>query len=143
LKFIFVKFRFKVNLNADQLAVGGCLEGAMDGTVTVPVKLSNGRLLNVQSSSALALDPEELVTGRTLPPADLKEILAVVEGLSRDLGEAFERIAPDKASVEFGIEIAAEPGKVLALLVQGSGKANLKIVLEWDRASAAPSKTAA
>ena len=44
---------------------------------------------------------------------------------------AVQKVAPTKASVEFGIEVAVEPGKVTALWVKGSGKANLKITLEW------------
>jgi len=50
-------------------------------------------------------------------------------------GMAIQRYNTEKASVEFGVEIAASTGKVSALLVQGSGKANLKITLEWEKPS--------
>jgi len=40
-------------------------------------------------------------------------------------------VKPQRASVEFGIEIAASEGKLLAVVVRGDAKANLKITLEW------------
>jgi hypothetical protein len=65
-----------------------------------------------------------------LPPSfeDLTNSLA---SMSKAIYGAIQTIAPKKASVEFGIEIAAEAGKLTALLVKGTGKANLKVTLEW------------
>jgi hypothetical protein len=48
-----------------------------------------------------------------------------------DLEHSYSTVQPSKATVEFGIELGIEPGKLTALLVQGTSKANLKINLEW------------
>ncbi len=45
---------------------------------------------------------------------------------------ALARVKPTKASVELGLEIGVEAGQLTALLVKGTGKANLKITLQWD-----------
>ncbi len=42
-----------------------------------------------------------------------------------------KRVKPSKAIVEFGIEIAASEGRLIAVVVKGDAKANLKITLEW------------
>jgi hypothetical protein len=59
------------------------------------------------------------------------ELIAAVEGVARLLVKSLERIQPSKASVEFGVEIGLETGHLTALICKGSGKANLKIALEW------------
>jgi hypothetical protein len=41
-----------------------------------------------------------------------------------------EKVKPKKASVEFGLEVAVESGKLTTLLVKGASTANLKITLE-------------
>jgi len=45
---------------------------------------------------------------------------------------AIKRVAPKKASVEFGVEASIESGKLVALLCNGEATANLKITLEWE-----------
>jgi hypothetical protein len=55
-----------------------------------------------------------------------------LESLTKALRTTIQKIAPTKASIEFGIEIGVESGKLTALLVKGSGKANLKVTLEWS-----------
>ncbi len=54
------------------------------------------------------------------------------EALTRNLRAAIDKIAPKKAVIEFGVEVGVESGKLTALLVKGSGKANLKVTLEWS-----------
>jgi hypothetical protein len=60
------------------------------------------------------------------------ELTTSLEALSKSLYDSIKKIQPTKASIEFGIEIGLESGKLTALLVKGSGKANLKVKLEWD-----------
>lgn len=54
--------------------------------------------------------------------------------------QAFQEIAIQKArpkkvtvTVKFGMELAIESGQLTAVIVKGSGKANLEITLEWER----------
>jgi len=44
---------------------------------------------------------------------------------------ALARVKPDKAIVEFGVDVAVEGGGLTALLVKGKGTATLTVTLEW------------
>ncbi len=53
---------------------------------------------------------------------------AITEGVT----SALQRIKPDKATLEFGVDVGVEAGALTALLVKGTGTATLKITLEWS-----------
>jgi hypothetical protein len=65
-------------------------------------------------------------------PHNFEELTAQIESVASSLYGAIKKVAPKKAAIEFSVEAAAESGKLTALLVKGSGKANLKITLEWS-----------
>jgi Trypsin-co-occurring domain 1 len=94
-------------------------------TEIIPIRIGNGRVLQAQ---ATVLGGEEDVAFQALP---LEGVTEVIEELSRALVESIARVRPQKAAVEFGIEVAAEAGQLTALLVKGSGTASLKVTLEW------------
>jgi hypothetical protein len=94
-------------------------------TQIIPVELANGTVIHVQ---ATLLGGEEQVSVH-LPSFD--EVGHAVEGIAHTLVTSLERVKPRKTSVELGVAIALESGKLTALLVQGSSTANLKITLEW------------
>ncbi len=54
-----------------------------------------------------------------------------VETISRSLMKAIRKASPNKATIQFGIEIGTKEGQLTALLVQGTTTANLSITLEW------------
>lgn len=62
----------------------------------------------------------------------LEEVADDIEAIVKALSGAIEKAKPKKATIEFGIEIGIESGQLTALIVKGSGKANLKISLEWS-----------
>ncbi len=43
-----------------------------------------------------------------------------------------QKVKPKKATLKFGMEIAVESGALTAVIVKGSGKANLEITFEWE-----------
>jgi hypothetical protein len=98
-------------------------------TEVVKVKLGDGRFLNVE---ATVLGGEEEIS---LHLPAFREVTEMIEGIAQDLTQTIKRLAPTKAAVEFGIEIATESGGLTALLVKGTGKANLVLKLEWSRLS--------
>ncbi len=91
----------------------------------IPVKLANGAKIRV---AATMLGGEEDVAFR-LP--SFEEVTNTIEGIASSLNAALEKVKPKKASVEFGLEVAMESGKLTSLLVDSSGTATLKITLEW------------
>jgi len=105
--------------------------------VPVPVEVEGVTVLveatyfKLENSSDL--DGEEIeseVSGKVLSFEEVsKTIVAISEGLVKTLSA----VSPTKAIVEFGVEFQHEPGKLLAVIVQGSSKTNLKITLEWSK----------
>jgi hypothetical protein len=107
------------------MARGGVMELR---TRTVRVKLPNGAIARVEATQVGA-------EGDVAAIADylsLDEVITTVEGIAEVLVQTLQKVKPKRASVEFGVEVGFEAGKLIALLVQGSGKANLKITLEWS-----------
>jgi hypothetical protein len=98
-------------------------------TQIIPVQITDSTILYVQ---ATLLGGEQDIAAR-FPSFD--GITDVIEKLAGTIVKTLEKVKPDKASVEFGLEIAVESGKITAFLVKGTGTANLKITLEWDKGS--------
>ena len=100
-----------------------------DPTQNVRVCLPNGANIWVEAKS---LGPREADTAgfEGLTEAlSLDAVRHAIEGVAALVRETIEKAKPDKASVEFGLE----SGQLTALWVKGSGKANLKITLSWEK----------
>lgn len=65
--------------------------------------------------------------------ASFEDVTRTIESITTSVMETLKKAAPDKSSIEFGIELAMESGKLTALVVKGSATANLKITLEWNK----------
>lgn len=61
------------------------------------------------------------------------QITEVLGSIASSIGDTLEKARPTKASVELGLEFGLEAGHLVALIARGSGRANLKINLEWER----------
>jgi hypothetical protein len=96
-------------------------------TQIVPVVLESGVKLKIE---VRALDGGMEKVG--IVDAAFKDLTNSIEAIASALGQSLERIKPKKAAVEFGIEVGMESGKLTALICKGSGKANLKITLEFE-----------
>jgi hypothetical protein len=97
----------------------------------VEVDLPNGARALVR-----ATDLERAGTGATKTSAlrafDFDDVAATLEGVSLALREALAKAAPDKVSIELGLELAVRSGKLTGLLVEGGGTASLAVTLEWN-----------
>lgn len=92
---------------------------------TVPVQLPNGAVVKVEVAS----------TGREDVGFDVKQFQPVadaIEGIVQMIAVPIQKVKPKKASVKFGMELAIESGQLTAVIVKGSGKGNLEILLEWE-----------
>ncbi|MGI5218729.1 CU044_2847 family protein [Nocardia sp. CA-290969] len=58
----------------------------------------------------------------------ISSVAAAVHGSVRGL-------KPDTVSVEFGLELSLDAGKVVAVLASGGAKASLKVKLDWGTAA--------
>jgi hypothetical protein len=94
-------------------------------TEIIKTELDNGTIVHIQ---ATALGGEEEVAF-TFP--SFKEVTNAIEGIAVAVTNSLQKVKLQKASVEFGLEVALEAGQLTALLVKGTGTSNLKITLEW------------
>ncbi|MGK7880923.1 MAG: CU044_2847 family protein [Crocosphaera sp.] len=62
---------------------------------------------------------------------DFDDVTNAIEAIATSITTTLDKVKPKKASVEFGVKVGVESGKLTTLLVKGSGEANLKITLEW------------
>lgn len=61
----------------------------------------------------------------------LEDICNSVSEVASAVMRSLKTLETKRTVLEFGVEIAAETGGLTALIVKGSGKANLKITAEW------------
>jgi hypothetical protein len=62
---------------------------------------------------------------------DLDAVTGTLEGVSTAVKVALAKAAPDKVTVEFGLELAVTSGVLTGLLVDGEGSGSLSVTLEW------------
>ena len=63
------------------------------------------------------------------------EVLPSIVSLCEDLLTAVKKVAPTKASVEFGISFRVESSGLALLVAKGGSEANFNITLEWEQDS--------
>ncbi len=103
---------------------------------SVPVQLPNGAVVKFEVTT----------TGREDVGFDSKQFQPIAEailvprgytneGVVQMIAAPIQKARPKKATVKFGMELAIESGQLTAVIVKGSGKANLEITLEWEAQS--------
>lgn len=61
-----------------------------------------------------------------------KRALKAVSSLAKDLKATMESAKPDKATVEFSVELEKKNDDILSKIVNVSGKGGIKFTLEWN-----------
>jgi hypothetical protein len=94
----------------------------------VKAELGDGRVVQVEVRTEG--DPEADVGIQDVLSFD--GVVDSIEAITKKVTSALRSAAPDRATVEFGVDIGVEAGGLTALIVKGSGTATLKITLEWE-----------
>jgi hypothetical protein len=107
----------------------------MSQVEVVEVLLPSGQVMlaRVQAVDGTAGGPQDVSLRDQLSLEGVAETLQMV-GTSV-LG-ALERVRPERASVEFGLDLALKSGRLTGLLVEGDATATLRVALEWARREA-------
>ncbi|WP_405869419.1 MULTISPECIES: CU044_2847 family protein [unclassified Streptomyces] len=90
-------------------------------------------------------DDLDIGVGRTAA-AKLEQLGELIQGVGQSVLEAARSAQPDEASITFGVEIVAKPGKAIAVLADGEAKASLEVSLVWkldERRARAAAESAA
>lgn len=98
-------------------------------TKIISVQLDDGTSVRI-SASALGGDEDVVDLERILP---FKQVTDTIEGVAKAMLATLQKVKPDKASIEFGVEVAVDSGALTALIVKGTGTGNLKVTLEWAK----------
>lgn len=91
----------------------------------VKAKLTNGTTIRIEATDLGG----EANVAHTVP--SFEGVTEAIEGIAASLKGTLEHVKPRKTTLELGLDVAVESGQLTALLVKGSGSANLKITLEW------------
>ena len=94
-------------------------------TEIVQTTLENGSIISVEAD---LLGGEEDVAFTSL---SFRGVTQAIEGVAESLVKTLNRVKPQRASIELGVAFGIESGALTAVLVKGTGNANLKITLEW------------
>lgn len=92
----------------------------------LPVQLPNGGEIYVRTQ---IVDSESNVA---IPRLDFDLVRQSIEGIAEVVKDGLKGIKPSKTSVELAFEMGLKSNKLIAILVEGSGKASIKVTLEWD-----------
>jgi hypothetical protein len=105
----------------------------LNGTPTALVKvdLGGGHVVAVEAHN---VNPEKPVGIADVLP--FEGLSKSIEAIAERMTAVLDRARPDRAAVEFGIDVGVEPGGLTALIVKGTGTATIKVTLEWERAAA-------
>lgn len=93
----------------------------------VQVKLPNGAIVGVEATLA---GEEDLRIA--LETFSFDGVTKAIEGMLGALWDTLRKVRPQKATVEFGFEAGIQNGQLTGIFVKGTGKANLKVTLEWS-----------
>lgn len=104
----------------------------MDTVEVVKVDLGGGRVIQVEAQTVG--DPETDVGIRDV--LSFTGVVDTIEALTVSLMGALRQAKPDKATLEFGVDIGVEAGALTSVIVKGTGSATVKITLEWAGADA-------
>lgn len=97
-----------------------------EATRRIPVELVDGVIAYVEVAD---LGGRREVAEDATPR--FESALDTVRAMSSQIYQAMAELKPQRFEVELGFELGVESGKLTALLVKGTGKANLKVTLEW------------
>ncbi|BAY74107.1 Trypsin-co-occurring domain-containing protein [Nostoc sp. DSM 114161] len=101
-----------------------------DRTKIISFELSDGRIIKVEVTPI----GEQPVSDETRVFKQATEIIkSIAEDVAGTLKDISETVKPDKFSVKLGLQIGVESGQLTALIVKGTGTANLEITMEWGK----------
>lgn len=105
---------------------------AAPATQLMQVTMPTGEVLWVETRVSSAVrdtsrQSQERMLGR------LERLDETIRGVVRSVGTAVARHAPAETELEFGLEIAVETGKAVAVLAGAHATASVKVKLRWNR----------
>ncbi|MFE6183076.1 CU044_2847 family protein [Streptomyces sp. NPDC056465] len=102
----------------------------------VEARLPGGEVISIVATATAASNPAQDIAARGIPSLD--GVQSAITGMAALARDAVQAVRPDSASVEFGVDVKVESGKLSGLVVSGSANATLKITLTWNATTTPP-----
>jgi hypothetical protein len=99
----------------------------VDALEVVKADLGDGRLIQVEVQTVGSAEADVGIRD----VMSFSGVVDTIEALTESLMAALRKAKPDKATLEFGVDVGVEAGALTALLVKGTGTATVTITLEW------------
>jgi hypothetical protein len=112
----------------------------MSGTEIVEITVAEGQtmLARVQTLDPVPTGPRDVGLREQL---SIDGVTDSLQQVGKAVLAALDHLWPERASVEFGLDLAVKSGKLTGLLVEGDATATLKVTLEWERRDPSPAST--
>ena len=94
-------------------------------TRIIPVKVNDDITVMVEA--------KDLGGEQDVSTLSFQQVTDTIEAVTVAIATSINKVKPDKATVEIGFDITVKSGKLTTLIVEGSGKANLKLTLQWGK----------
>jgi hypothetical protein len=95
----------------------------------VTADLGDGKVVLIEARASTEEGDEDVGIGRS---KSFDGVVDSIQTISEKLASALDKVKPDSASIEFGVDVAVEAGSLTALIAKGSANATLKITLAWQ-----------
>jgi len=89
------------------------------GQQVVTAELADGTVVRLEARTVGSTQEDVSALGKALK---FDGVVKAVESISTAMTEALARVKPDRATVEFGVDVALESGGLTALLVKGRAR---------------------
>lgn len=108
------------------------MENYNQKTQLIKARLDDGTIIDIQANRSTS---ERDIGSRSNEKDkfyEFHEVTAKIESIAQSLKATFDKVKPQNASVEFGLEVGAETGALTAMIVKGTGTAHLTVTLQWS-----------
>ncbi len=89
--------------------------------------------VQVNDDITVMVEAKDLGGEQDVSNLSFQQVTDTIEAVTQAIATSIDKVKPDKATVEIGFDITVKSGKLTTLIVEGSGKANLKLTLEWGK----------
>ncbi|MEZ7004622.1 CU044_2847 family protein [Streptomyces sp. AD55] len=114
-------------------------EVVSESTQVVEACLPDGTAVSIVAVSADGRDAAQDISARGIPSLD--DVRSAISGMASLTRDAVQAVRPDSATVEFGVDVKVESGKLSGLIVSGAANATIKVTLKWESTPATQTPT--
>ena len=100
----------------------------MEAQRVVKAQLAGNQVIRIEARPVGSAE-QDIKVGQIL---SFDGLVKSIEEVSNGLAAALRKANPDRAAIEFGVDVGVESGALTALIVKGTGTATLKVTLEWS-----------